>query len=348
MIYQIRVFSVFFIFLTLACGKNEINPEDYPINTLNEDLVVLKEREFQDSLQLIDSFIFHGEPLGFSIESGDLYILELFSKDFYRLSVKGDILAKYPIGKGEGPNELLNPINFFFKRGKLDIVDVGNLTVKRYLLGDQILELHGDFKVKNTIYKMSKIDDEEYVFISNKKQGLDFRTIDINGKSKSIEFVNELFFPVEAAGMHYDGRMEVFGDKIYYFLMGNSKFLCFKKDKLEYIGEMIHLVPRRNIQQIGNMTRVVSFETAVFDFDVDEKFIYLLSGVYMRKLGEDTFSLDIYDATNGNYLYSYHLPFHPETDQYLPQGIKVDGDFIYVQFEEGAFAVFEKPQGLDV
>ncbi|PSL05528.1 hypothetical protein [Cecembia rubra] len=344
MVGKIYVFLVCFVVFILACSRKEIDPNNYPINIQNEDLIVLKERDFLDTLKLINSFVFFGEPLGFSVERGEIYVLELFSKDFYRLSANGEILAKYPIGNGEGPNELLNPINFFYQKGNLDIVDVGTLAVKRYSIANQNFELKDNLKVKSAIYKMLKIGNEEYLFITSKKQGLDFRIIDYKGNSKSIEFINELFFPIDAAGMHYDGRIKVFRDKIYYFLMGNSKFLCFNKDRLEFIGEMIHRVPRRNIQTAGNMIRVVSFETAVFDFDVDSKYIYLLSGVPYKNLGKDSFSLDLYDATNGKYLHSYHLPFHSESEEYLPQGIKVDGEMIYVQFEEGAFAVFEKPK----
>lgn len=338
------ILSICFTVLILSCSKKDIDPRDYPINVQNEELIVLKERDFLDILRLIDSFVFFGEPLGFIVESGEFFILELFSKDLYRLSANGDILAKYPIGKGDGPKELLNPISVFYQKGKLDIVDAGNLSLKRYMLTNQNLDLQSNIKIKSTIYKMVKIGEEEFLYTTDKKQGIDFRILDVRGKSESIEFINELFFPIEAAGMHYDGRIKVFEDKIYYFLLGNSKFLCFSKDKLNFIGEMIHRVPRRNIQTTGNMTRVLSFETAVFDFDVDSEYIYLLSGVFLKKSGENSFSLDIYNSNNGEYLHSYRIPYHPESQQYLPQKIQVNGNFIYILFEEGAFAIFEKPK----
>ncbi|RZS94588.1 hypothetical protein [Cecembia calidifontis] len=306
MVGKIYVFLVCFVVFILACSRKEIDPNNYPINIQNEDLIVLKERDFLDTLKLINSFVFFGEPLGFSVERGEIYVLELFSKDFYRLSANGEILAKYPIGNGEGPHELMNPIYFSHQNGQLDILDAGNLTVKKYRFEDQSFKWLENIRVKNRINKFLKMDDDEYLYITDGKEGIEFRSLDRNEKTKSLEFINDLFFPIEVAGMHYDGRIKAFDDKVYYFLMGNSKFLCFTKENLDFIGEMIHKVPRRNIQTTGNMSRVVSFETAVFDFDVDSKYIYLLSGVPYKNLGKDSFSLDLYDATNGKYLHSYH------------------------------------------
>jgi len=338
-----KITLLFLLLSFISCRKKDTDPKDFPINTLNEEYKILKERQQKGILQPINSFVFYGEPLGFVVEDEILNIFELFSKDLYKVSLKGQILAKYTFGKGEGPKELLNPISFFLKGDTIDVVDAGSLAVKRILIKNDGLELLNQFKIKNTIYKLHQLEENEFVLTTNSNDGIVFQIIDVSNKNKRLTFINELFHPVDAAGMHYDGIIKSMGDRIFYFPYANSKFISFTKNELLYIGEIVHKVPRRNIQVTGSMTRLVSYESAVLDFDVDENYIYLLSGVIHKSRGEELFSLDLYDTSTGEYRHSYHLPSHPESILYVPQKIKVFHEKIIIQYQEGAFTVFENP-----
>lgn len=235
---------------------------------------------------------------------GNLYVLDFYSPGVFKFSSDGKFTLKYGKGKGEGPGEFKQPVDFYVSDdGMVYVCDMAQGFITVF---DDQGNVKNTVKVEGVPARIVVLKDK--TFVIQRFTGDMFQRYNLSGKvikSFGRFFKEEYAIPADVR-LIYDGNFIygafVRGGYLFsYSAEGNLKYLCETIDRFPMPGFIQKQEKERNKIVIG-VTPDPNAPISAIDISVTDSLIYLLAGTASKK--EKGVVVDVYDKFSGQYLYS--------------------------------------------
>jgi hypothetical protein len=340
-VIKLKYVYIFFILFFISCEEKQ--NENYVISNYEGNYEKRLERKYVDSLKLVNQFQINGYADIMRVVHSNIYFLEYQNNKLLKYDGSGNYLGSFLKGKGDGPEELVQPLSMGFDENTLYVFDRGLLTLKSFQQNQKQVEYQNSIKLEKPYTQGNHLNDDLFLFtILNSDNVLEFDLFNFSDKeTRAIDTLSQVFKPSSNGDFLYDGIVKSDNDAFYYFMYSNSSFIKFTKDKVLYISKLIHEVPGPKVIKEGNSTFLSKGIKAVFDYTVHDKKIFVLSGIYSSKIDNKSLSVDIYNAENGEYLKSMLIPKIKDYPALFPQHIDFVNDKLLVLYEESFVSIYE-------
>jgi len=247
---------------------------------------------------------------------GNFYVLDFYAFGVFKFSGDGKFISKYGKGKGEGPGEFKQPVDFYVSDDGM--VYVCDMTLGFITVFDKNGNVNKTIKIEGIPARIVVLNDK--TFVIQRFGGNMFQRYNLSGNViSSFEqlFKERSFYTIPA-----DVRLIYDGSYIYgAFVRGGYLFSYSADGNLKYLCETIDRFPMPEFvvrQEKGKNKSVIGVgpdpnaPISAIDISVGDSLIYLLAGTASKR--EKGVVVDVYNKFSGQYLYSFKFskPFDVE------------------------------------
>lgn len=276
---------------------------------------------------------YNGNPIFYPLKvyvdkHGDIYILDVYAPAILKFSAKGNFIRKFGRGKGKGPGEFEQPIDFSISPdGYLYVSDLSTHLISIF---DTVGNVVQTMRIDGVPGRIIGILGKKFIV---QRFGVDdmFHKYDFSGKlllSFGRFFKEQNLVPVDLRTF-FDGK------SIYCAFVHGGYLLSYDVNgQLNYLCETIDRFPFPEIKvsqwrEKGAIATRATFDPnspiSAFDLSANDSLLYILAGTASKKEGGVV--IDVYNKIDGRYLFSFKFSKLSDTEGI--QSCVISGDNLY-------------------
>jgi len=307
---KITVISLFFLLvISISCSENKevgssISTEEqnvpYERNFLKVDLVPIQLDEKLDSLLI--------NPIQLKIFNNQLYVVDYSPMTIYRFNLSGDLDRILGNGRGRGPGEIQQIMDFDVAEGKIYVSDLNNFKVAVYTKEGEHIK---DILTEERPTRILTIREELY----GNSIPSEYLVTEFDKEGKSVEEFGKFIEDQYENSIVYTGEFGRSNKNIVFTMYQTSKTVVFddKKDPMVLSGPEAFGFPEMVFDESSGRREKVSKNRDIWQTlakaDNEEIVIATTLASDLQKNPDDPRTiLDFYNAENGSYKHSIMLP----------------------------------------
>lgn len=291
----------------------EISAESYALKKATDTLLKINKKFLENiSKQVL-------RPIAIKVKKNKIYISDFGSMTIKSFDKKGNLLSEIGQGKGRGPGEFTNIMDFTVADSTIWAVDSQLHRISTFTLGGEFKNNFNVDQVNNRIIKSGS--DLVTLMMTTSSKLFARRTKDGKVIRKFGHFLQEqsMNFPLLDGWLHSIN----IGNYIYVPIYGSFIFNFNRSDNVTHIVKTPHgqgfSVDEVNRKKDGDVQRMSAPKTKFENYDLetlnDKIYVYVVKRPIANEAGEilekAKYMIDVFEISNGkySYAYTYYLPF---------------------------------------